>query len=71
MNMHVREGYMNYLGYKTYYRIVGECKGGKNLWCFFMAVLVLHTTTLKYWIAWQKRGVQLSPMIKLVVGTHM
>ena len=30
MNLHVREGYMNYLGYKTYYRIVGECKGGKK-----------------------------------------
>lgn len=30
MNMHVREGYMPYLGYKTYYRIVGECKEGKK-----------------------------------------
>lgn len=30
MNIHIREGYMDYLGYKTYYRIVGECKDGKK-----------------------------------------
>lgn len=28
--MKVVEGYMPYLGYKTYYRIVGECKGNKK-----------------------------------------
>ncbi|WP_346907550.1 proline iminopeptidase [Faecalicatena orotica] len=28
--MKVIEGYMPYLGYKTYYRIVGECKGNKK-----------------------------------------
>ena len=28
--MKVIEGYMPYLGYQTYYRIVGECKGNKK-----------------------------------------
>jgi len=28
--MKITEGYMPYLGYKTYYRIVGECKGNKK-----------------------------------------
>ena len=28
--MKVIEGYMPYLGYKTYYRIVGESKSGKK-----------------------------------------
>ena len=28
--MKVIEGYMPYLGYKTYYRIVGECEGNKK-----------------------------------------
>lgn len=30
MDIRVREGYMPYLGHKTYYRIVGECKEGKK-----------------------------------------
>lgn len=28
--MKITEGYMPYLGYKTYYRIVGECEGNKK-----------------------------------------
>lgn len=28
--MKIQEGYMPYLGYQTYYRIVGECKDGKK-----------------------------------------
>lgn len=28
--MKIQEGYMPYLGYQTYYRIVGECKGDKK-----------------------------------------
>lgn len=28
--MKVQEGFMPYMGYKTYYRIVGECKGNKK-----------------------------------------
>lgn len=28
--MKITEGYMPYLGYKTYYRIVGECVGNKK-----------------------------------------
>ena len=28
--MKVIEGYMPYIGYQTYYRIVGECKGNKK-----------------------------------------
>lgn len=32
----ITEGYMPYLGYKTYYRIVGECKGNKK------PLLLLH-----------------------------
>ncbi len=34
--MKIQEGYMPYLGYKTYYRIVGECKEGKT------PLLLLH-----------------------------
>ena len=30
MSLNVKEGYMPYLGYKTYYRIVGECTGNKK-----------------------------------------
>lgn len=29
-DMKITEGYMPYLGYKTYYRIVGECTGNKK-----------------------------------------
>ena len=47
--MKVIEGYMPYLGYKTYYRIVGECKGGIRSRLFYCtAVLPTHTTILKY-----------------------
>ena len=28
--MKITEGYMPYLGYKTYYRIAGECSGNKK-----------------------------------------
>lgn len=34
--MKITEGYMPYLGYQTYYRIVGECKDGKK------PLLLLH-----------------------------
>ena len=34
--MKITEGYMPYLGYQTYYRIVGECKGNKK------PLLLLH-----------------------------
>lgn len=34
--MKITEGYMPYLGYKTYYRIVGECRDGKK------PLLLLH-----------------------------
>ena len=34
--MKITEGYMPYLGYQTYYRIVGECKGDKR------PILLLH-----------------------------
>ena len=34
--MKIQEGYMPYLGYQTYYRIVGECEGNKK------PLLLLH-----------------------------
>ena len=34
--MKIREGYIPYLGYQTYYRIVGESRGGKK------PLLLLH-----------------------------
>lgn len=36
IRMKITEGYMPYLGYQTYYRIVGECKEGKK------PILLLH-----------------------------
>ncbi len=35
--MKITEGYMPYLGYKTYYRIAGECSGNKK-----PLILLLH-----------------------------
>ena len=28
--MKIRDGYMPFMGYKTYYRIAGECRDGKK-----------------------------------------
>ena len=49
--MKITEGYMPYLGYKTYYRIAGECSGNKKL----------HITTLKYLTDLLMKVVQLFP----------
>ena len=53
--MEIREGYMPFKEYKTYYRIVGKKTGNKK------PLLLLHGgpgsthNYLKYWTAWQKR----------------
>lgn len=59
--MKITEGYMPYLGYKTYYRIAGECSGNKNHSFCFTEDLVLHITTLKYLTGLLMKVVQLFP----------
>ena len=59
--MKITEGYMPYLGYKTYYRIAGECSDNKK------PLILLHggpgsTTTLKYLTGLLMKVVQLFPM---------
>ena len=41
--MEIREGYMPFKGYKTYYRIVGKRPAIKSRWCFCMEDRVLRT----------------------------
>jgi hypothetical protein len=37
-NLKIKEGYMPFLDYKVYYRIVGETTGNKSPYFFFMEV---------------------------------
>lgn len=48
--MEIKEGYMPFMGYQTYYRIVGKTEEGKS------PIILLHggpavpTTISSYWI---------------------
>ena len=56
--MKITEGYMPYLGYKTYYRIAGECSGNKK------PLILLHGgpgSTQKYLTGLLMKVVQLFP----------
>ena len=53
--MEIREGYMPFLEYKTYYRVVGKNTGNKKPLVLLHVDLDLLITILKYWTVLRKR----------------
>lgn len=48
--MEIKEGYMPFMGYQTYYRIVGKTEEGKSLSSSCMVDQAVPTTILSSWI---------------------
>lgn len=57
--MKITEGYMPYLEYKTYYRIVGECTGNKKPLVLLHGDRALRIIISRYLTKLQKMDVQL------------